>query len=81
MLYQYLQQHQVTKTATDFRARAYKHDIRLVMLNPMGLPVGTWKLIGAFFSNVAFGDMSWADEGVIEASVTISFDYAEFVLI
>lgn len=81
MFWAYLQQHQITKTATDFRAKAYKHNLQIVSLNPMGFPIGTWKLRGAFYNSVSFGDMDWSDESITEVNVTISYDYAEFDLL
>lgn len=81
MFWSYLQQHQITKTATDFRAKSYKHTLQITSLNPMGLPVGTWKLRGAFYNSVQFGEMGWGDEGIVEVTVALSYDYAEFELL
>lgn len=78
MFWLYMQQHQLVKFATDFRARNYKHDIQLQILNPMQLPVGAWKLRDAFYSSVDFGQMDWGSNEVTEINCTISYDYAEF---
>ena len=54
----YLQAHQQTVGAVDSRAPGYKHDLTIMILAPDGsTPVGTWKLIGAFYSDVKWGDM------------------------
>lgn len=78
MFLAYLQQRQIVKFATDFRAVNYKHDIQLQILNPMQLPIGAWKLRDAFYSNVDFGQMDWGSDEVTEINCTISYDYAEF---
>lgn len=78
MFWSYLQQHQIVKFATDFRAGSYKHDMQLQILNPMQLPIGAWKLRDAFYSSVDFGQMDWGTDEVAEITCTISYDYAEF---
>lgn len=78
--WKYVQQHQFTRPALDQYNVVYKHDLRLVLLNPTGLPIGTWKLIGAFYSSVNFGDLDWgSDSDVAEIDLSICYDYAEFV--
>ena len=78
--WKYVQQHQVVNRALDQYNAIYKHDMRVVILNPMGLPMGTWKLVGAFYSAVKFGDMNWgSDSDVAEIDLTVTYDYAEFV--
>lgn len=75
----YLQDHQQVKGAVDSRAPGYKHDLTIMILAPDGsTPVGTWKLIGAFYSDVKWGDMDWGTDDPIQVTTTIAFDYAEF---
>lgn len=74
----YLQDHQTVSSATDHKAPSYKHDLQIQILNPMGSPVGTWKLIGAFYSSVKFGEMDWGTDDPIQVDLTIAFDYATF---
>lgn len=74
----YLQEHQITTTATDFRARSYKHDLRLSLLDPSEIPIGTWVLHGAFYDNVNFGDLDRSSDGIVEIDCTIRYDYATF---
>lgn len=76
--WKYLQEHQVVRYAKDNYAALYKHDLRLVSLTPMGLPIGTWKLVGAFYQSVRFGDMDWGTDDVVEIDLSIVYDYAEF---
>lgn len=78
----YVQRHQIVKFATDWNAERYKHTIIIAMLGPDGvIPVGSWKLRGAFLQNVKFGDMDWGGEDVVQLDVTIVYDYAEYSLI
>lgn len=74
----YLQQHQATESATDQYAPTYKHDLQIMILNPLGAPVGTWKLVGAFYSGVKWGEMDWGTDDPIQVDVTIAFDYATY---
>jgi hypothetical protein len=74
----YLQQHQAVPGAVDNRAPSYKHDMQIMVLAPDGsTPVLTWKLVGAFFSGVKFGDMDWGTDDPIQVQCTIAFDHAE----
>lgn len=81
MFWLYLQQHQITKFAKDTPMAAYKHDLRITTLNPLGIPIGTWKLVGAFYSSVKFGQMDWGTDDATQIDMTIAFDYAEYSLI
>lgn len=71
--------HQTVSPASDMYAPVYKHDLQIQILGPDGSsPVGTWKLVGAFFENVSWGDMDWGTDDVIQCEVTIAYDHAEF---
>lgn len=74
----YLQEHQQVPGATDQYAPTYKHDLQIMILNPLGAPVGTWKLIGAFYSGVKWGEMDWGTDDAIQVDLTIAFDYATY---
>lgn len=75
----YLQEHQQVSGATDQYAPSYKHDLQIMILAPDGsTPVGTWKLIGAFYSGVKWGEMDWGTDDAIQVDLTIAFDYAEY---
>lgn len=75
----YLQEHQQVPGATDQYAPSYKHDLQIMILAPDGsTPVGTWKLIGAFYSGVKWGEMDWGTDDAIQVDLTIAFDYAEY---
>lgn len=74
----YLQDHQQVPGATDQYAPVYKHDLQIMILAPDGsTPVSTWKLIGAFYSGVKWGEMDWGTDDAIQVDLTIAFDYAE----
>lgn len=75
----YLQAHQAVPGAEDSRAPGYKHDMSIMILAPDGSsPVGTWKLIGAFYSGVKWGDMDWGTDDAIQVECTIAYDYATY---
>lgn len=76
--WKYVQQHQIVKSAKDQYGLLYKHDLRVVVLNPLQIPIGSWKLVGAFFSGVKFGDMDWGTDDAVEIDLTIAYDYAEY---
>lgn len=77
-LWGYLQEHQAVSSATDTYAPTYKHDLKLMILNPLEVPIGTWTLVGAFYTSVAWGDMDRGTDDVTQATVTISYDYATY---
>ncbi len=71
--------HQQVKGAIDSHPAKYKMDMHLVMQNPMGIPVGRWKLTDAFISTVSWGDLDWGGNDVVQSTITISYDYAELL--
>jgi hypothetical protein len=73
-----MQQHQVTETATDLYAETYKHDLRVSVVGPEEIPVGTWVLHGAFYENVDFGQMDRSSDAIAEVNATIRYDYAVY---
>lgn len=75
-LWKYFQDHQQVPSATDQYAPVYKHDLKLMILNPMEIPIMTWTLVGAFYTSVNWGDMDRGTDDVIQAEVTISYDWA-----
>lgn len=77
-LWTYLQAHQAVDSATDTRAPSYKHDMQLMLLGPDEAPVGTWKLVGAFYESVAWGSHDRGTDDVSTAELTICYDYATY---
>lgn len=77
-LWAYLQEHQATESATDSRAPGYKHDLQLMLLGPDEVPIGTWKLVGAFYESVNWGTHDRGTDDVTTAEVTICYDYATY---
>lgn len=76
--WQYLQQHQIIRFATDFKASIYKHDLRVSVVGPEEFPIATWVLYGAFFEGINFGSMDRGVDDIIEIDLTIRYDYAEY---
>jgi phage tail-like protein len=46
------------------------------MLGPVGDKVEQWKLIGAFPTQVNFGDLDASSNEVATATMTLTYDYA-----
>ena len=43
------------------------------------LVVGEWRLLNSFFTDVSFGAHDYGNEDMIEVSVTVQYDWAEYV--
>lgn len=71
--------HQNVQDGTDEYPDKYKKDIQLQLLSPSDIPVGTWKLVGAFMSSVNFGSLDYAAEEIVQPELVISYDYALFL--
>ena len=50
--------------------------IRIEQLNAKGEVIETWKLEGAFISRVAFGNLDYSSEEIVEVQITVDYDYA-----
>ena len=50
--------------------------IRIEQLDAKGKPVETWTLEGAFISRVAFGNLDYSSEEIVEVQITVDYDYA-----
>jgi hypothetical protein len=48
--------------------------------NNTSIVEGEWKLINAFFTSVNFGDHSYDSEDMVEISLTVRYDWAEYSL-
>jgi phage tail-like protein len=79
-LWQYLTDlHQDIIQGWDEYGETYKKDVQIQLLAPSTeTVVGTWKLIGAFMSNVNFGELDWSAEEIVQPTLTLSYDYAVF---
>ena len=45
-------------------------------LDPRGQGIETWTLHNAFINDINFGDLSYDDDGLVEISLTLVYDYA-----
>jgi phage tail-like protein len=63
-------------TGRDGYADFYKKDIDIFMLGPVGDKVEQWKLIGAFPTQVNFGDLDASSNEVATVTMTLTYDYA-----
>lgn len=68
--------HHESLTGRDGYSSDYKKDIDFYSLSPTGEKIEYWKLVGAFIKDSNFGDMDWGQEGVMEISINLSYDYA-----
>ncbi len=73
-----------TQGFTKYAATVTLGDVRIQTLGPLasGLTdldiLGEWTLNNAFFTKISWGDFSYDDEGLVELSTTIRYDYAEY---
>ena len=70
--------HQDVIQGTDEYGSTYKKDIIIQLLSPSNTVVGTWTLIGAFMSQINYGELDWSTEEIVQPQITIAYDYAKF---
>lgn len=56
-------------------AAGYKRDVELEMLDPTGVVVQKWLLVGTWISVLDGGDLSYSDDGVATLTATLRPDY------
>jgi len=71
--------HQNVREGTDFYGDDYKKDIQIQLMSPSDNVIGTWKLIGAFMSQINYGEFDWSTEEIVQPRLTISYDYATYI--
>lgn len=52
--------------------------VKLIQLDSDGDTVATWTLKNAFITSVGFGDLAYGDDELVEVSVDIDYDFAEY---
>jgi hypothetical protein len=60
-------------------AAGYKKDIDLEMLDPTGVVVEKWILIGCFLSDVDFQSLNYGEDGLAKIAATLRPDYCVLV--
>lgn len=50
--------------------------IRIEQVSAEGKPIETWKLEGAYISRVAFGNLDYNSDDIVEVQITVDYDYA-----
>lgn len=63
-------------TGRDGYADWYKKDVTINILGPLGDKIEEWTLKGAFVQSANFGDMAWENDGAVNISVTLKYDFA-----
>jgi hypothetical protein len=67
--------HHESVTGRDGYLEFYKKDLTLNVLGPVGDKVEEWIIKGAQITQVAFGDMDWAQDNPVSFQITIQPDY------
>jgi hypothetical protein len=67
--------HHESVTGRDGYLEFYKKDLTLNVLGPVGDKVEEWIIKGAQITKVDFGELDWAQDDVMEFSMTIQPDY------
>lgn len=73
-LMEWVRQHAESVTGRMGYAVLYKKDIELDMLDPVGVPVERWILQGVMITDINFNDLSYAEEGLADISMTVQPD-------
>jgi len=60
-------------------AAGYKKDVTLQMLDPTGVVVEKWVMIGTFLSDVDFQNLSYGEDGLATIQATLRPDYCVLV--
>jgi hypothetical protein len=60
-------------------AAGYKRDLELDMLDPTGVVIEKWLLIGTFLTGVDFGSLSYDDDKLADIKATLRPDYCVLV--
>ena len=68
--------HSESITGRQGYAAGYKKNVEVEMLDPTGVVIEKWQLIGTMLTNVGFGDLSMDDDGIAEITATLRFDRA-----
>jgi hypothetical protein len=64
------------KTKVQGRTKDEIGKIRIEQLNGQGKVLETWELEGAFISRVAFGNLDYGSDDLVEIQITVDYDYA-----
>ena len=56
-------------------AAGYKRDIELELLDPSGAVVEKWIIVGAFLTNVTFGELNYSQDNIATISASMQPDY------
>ena len=53
-------------------------NVIISQIDTNGIQIGSWTLTNAFITNIDFGQHGYSDEGLIEVSVDMAYDWAEY---
>lgn len=81
-LYTWFGQHHQESSGTDgYHADYVDSNVKIKILDPQGAgtgsPITTFTLIDAFIDSISWGQLDWEGDGIIQADLTIAYDYAE----
>jgi hypothetical protein len=74
-LMEWFRQHAESVTGRMGYAAGYKKNIEIDMLDPNGVTIERWSIVGGFITDLNFNDLSYSEEGLADISVTIQPDY------
>jgi hypothetical protein len=55
-------------------------DLRLCQVDANGARIEEWKLYNPMITNVNYGSLSYENDGFVDISFTITYDYAEWMV-
>lgn len=64
---------------TNMRKSSLSNSVRIEQIEPDGSTVSEgWRLHNPIFTDIKWGSLSYADDGAVEYTLTIAYDWAEF---
>lgn len=77
---EWIRLHHETMTGRDGYSTVYKKDFEIRIYGPGGDQIQSWKFKGGWITECNFGDLSWAEGGILQISMTLRFDdwYLEY---
>ena len=66
------------RTISKGKAASALIKVHIYQLDSEGNPTENWKLHNPFINKIQFGDLSYEDDGLVEVTLGLTFDWAEF---
>lgn len=78
-VHDWIKKHHTSDSNIDGYMNDYKKDVDLKYVDPKGAPIEGFKLHGAFWASVKFGDVDVSSDDLVLIEGTLSYDWAELI--